>query len=352
MEHETGYARSGGSHKLVMGMQRRSARTRVGLIFLSLDFLLAGLQLVSSSAIAQPAWPAKPVRLIAPSGAGTFTDIAARAVAAELSEQIGQQVVVENRPGAGTTIGVALAAKSAPDGYTLLMTDSSIAIAPALYPGLPFDPLKDFHYVTLLVITPTVLWTRTGLPVKSVKDLVALAQAKPGELSFGSAGQGSLVHLAGEVFFDRAKMKVIHVPFKGMAAALVEVIAGRVDFAFSSVSITIGPIKSGQIRALAVTGKERNPLLPEVPTFAEAGYPDYDEPIWWGMSLPAGTPAPIAGRLHAELLQAVAKPKLAGFFAARAAQVVTSTPAEFRARIEREIRKWREIIPKAGVKAE
>jgi tripartite-type tricarboxylate transporter receptor subunit TctC len=248
---------------------------------------------------------------------------------------------------------VALAAKSAPDGYTILMTDSSIAIAPALYGAkLPFDPLKDFDYVSLLVITPSVLWTRTGLPAKSPKELVALAHAKPGELSFGTAGQGSLVHLAGEVFFDRTGMQVIHVPFKGMAAALGEVIANRVDFAISSISITLGPVKAGQIRALAVTGKERNPLLPEVPTFAEAGFPDYDEPIWWGMSFPAGTPTPIRERLHAELMRAVAKPKLAEFLAARAALVTASTPEEFRARIDREIRKWNEIIPKAGVKAE
>ena len=304
------------------------------------------------AALAQPAWPAKPVRLIAPSGAGTFTDLAARAFAAELSEQLGHQVVVENRPGAGTSIGVALAAKAPADGYTILMTDSSIAIAPALYPKLSFDPLKDFDYVSLLVITPSVLWTRTGLPAKSAKELVALAHAKPGELSFGSAGQGSLVHLAGEVFFDRTQMKVIHVPFKGMAAALGEVIANRVDFAISSISVTIGPVKSGQIRALAVTGSQRNPLLPDVPTFAEAGFPDYDEPIWWGMSFPAGTPAPIQARLHAELMRAVAKPRLAEFLNARAAQVTASTPAEFRVRVERETKKWHAIIPKAGIKLE
>src|SRR4051794_26031593 len=290
----------------------------------SFFFLLAALFL--HPALAQPAWPTKAVRLIAPSGAGTFTDLAARAFAAELSTQLGQQVVVENRAGAGTTIGVALAAKSPPDGYTILMTDSSIAIAPALYGSkLPFDPLKDLDYVSLLVITPSVLWTRTGLPARSPKELVALAHARPGELSFGTAGQGSLVHLAGEVFFDKTGMKVIHVPFKGMAAALGEVIANRVDFAISSISITIGPVKAGQIRALAVTGKERNPLLPEVPTFAEAGFPDYDEPIWWGMSFPAGTPMPIRERLHAELMRAVAKPKLAEFLAARAALVTTST---------------------------
>lgn len=301
---------------------------------------------------AQAAWPNKPIRLIAPSGAGTFTDLAARAIAGELTDQLGQQVIVENRPGAGTAIGVALAAKSAPDGYTLLMTDSSIAIAPALYDKLPFDPLKDFSYITLLAVTPTVLWTRTGLAVRSVKDLVALAQAKPGQISFGSAGQGSLVHLAGEVFFDKTKMKVIHVPFKGMAAAMAEVFANRVDFALSSISITIGPIRSGQIRALAVTGKERNPLIPDVPTFAEAGYPDYDEPIWWGMSVPAGTPAPITTRLHAELLRAVAKVKLSEFFAARAALVTTTSPAEFTERIEQEIRKWKDIIGRAGIKVE
>ena len=147
-------------------------------------------------------------------------------------------------------------------------------------------------------------------------------------------------------------MKVIHVPFKGMAAALGEVIANRVDFAISSISVTIGPVKSGQIRALAVTGSQRNPLLPDVPTFAEAGFPDYDEPIWWGMSFPAGTPAPIQARLHAELMRAVAKPRLAEFLNARAAQVTASTPAEFRVRVERETKKWHAIIPKAGIKLE
>ncbi len=304
-----------------------------------------------NAAFAQ-SWPTKPIRLIAPSGAGTFTDLAARAVAAGLAEQLGQPVLVENRAGAGTTIGVSLAAKSAPDGYTLLMTDSSIAIAPALYANPGFDPAKDLAYISLIAITPSVLWTRTGLPVKSAKELVALAHQKPGELSFGSAGQGSLVHLAGEVFFDRTRMKVVHVPFKGMAAALGEVIANRVDFAISSISITIGPVKSGQIRALAVTGRERNRLLPDVPTFAEAGFPDYDEPIWWGLSAPTGTPPAVLQRLHADLLRALAQPKLAEFFVARAAQVQTSTPAEFSARVESEMKKWREIIPRAGVKQE
>ena len=314
--------------------------------------LAATLCLVSIEALAQAAWPSKPVRLIAPSGAGTFTDLVARALAAELGDQLGQQVIVENRPGAGTTIGVGIAANSAPDGYTLLMTDSSIAIAPALYEKLSFDPLKDLTYVSLVALTPTVLWTRSTLPVKSVRDLVALAQAKPGELSFGSAGQGSAVHLAGEVLFDKAKMKVIHVPFKGMAAAMAEIIAGRVDFALSSITITIGPVRAGQIKALAVTGTERNHLLPDVPTFAESGFPDYDEPIWWGISVPAGTPPAIVARLHAELLRALAKPKLNEFLSARSATVVTSSPAEFTARVQREIRKWKDVIRQTGTKVE
>jgi tripartite-type tricarboxylate transporter receptor subunit TctC len=322
----------------------------------SICLLLCGIVITAGTiprqAAAQPAWPAKPIRLIAPTVPSSFTDLAARVIATELTEQLGQQVIVELRPGAGTTIGAGLVAKSPPDGYTLLITENSFSVTPATYANLPYDPVKDFVHLSLVAVAPTILWARPELPVKSLKELVALSHARPGELTFASGGQGTSSHLAAELFFDKTRMKVIHVPFKGVGASMLEVVAGRVDFGGSSIATPIPHIRSGRLRPLAVTGKARSALLPEVPTFAEAGFPDYDVPIWWGVVLPAGTPQAIVGRLHEELGRALNKPKLKEFFASRGAPVQTSTPAEFTRLVESEIRMWKDLIARTGIKVD
>lgn len=324
------------------------------MIKLILSLVLSAVALFGGSiappALAQPTWPTKPIRIIAPTVPSSFTDLAARVIATELTEQFGQPVIVELRPGGGTTIGAGLVAKSPPDGYTLLITENSFTVTPATYANLTYDPLKDFIHVSLVAVAPTILWARPDLPVKSLKDLVALAQARPGQLTFASGGQGTSSHLAAELFFDKTKMKVVHVPFKGVGASMTEVVAGRVDFGGSSIATPIPHIRSGRLRPLAVTGKERSPLLPDVPTFAEAGFPDYDVPIWWGFVLPAGTPEMIVSRLHEELVRAVNKPKLKEFFAARGAPVHTNTPAEFTRLVESEIRMWKDLIARTGIK--
>lgn len=305
---------------------------------------------VGPHALAQATWPTKPIRIIAPTVPSSFTDLAARVIAAELTEQLGQPVIVELRPGGGTTIGAGLVAKSPPDGYTVLITENSFSVTPATYAHLPYDPLKDFMPVSLVAVAPTILWARPDLPVKSLKELVALAKAQPGKLSFASGGQGTSSHLAAELFFDKAQMHVVHVPFKGVGASMTEVVAGRVDFGGSSIATPIPHIRSGRLRPLAVTGKERSALLPDVPTFAEAGYPDYDVPIWWGVFLPAATPEFIVTRLHDELVRAVNKPKLKEFFAVRGAPVQTNSPAEFSQLVQSEIRMWKDLVARTGIK--
>lgn len=304
------------------------------------------------SALAQSAWPTKAIRIIAPTVSSSFTDLAARIIASELTQQLGQQVIVELRPGGGTTIGAALVAKSPADGYTLLITENSFTVTPATYPNLTYDPVKDFIHLTIVGVAPTILWARPDLPVKSLKELVALAHDRPGMLTFASGGHGTTSHLAAELFFDKTKMKVVHVPFKGVGASMMEVIAGRVDFGGSSIATPIPHIQAGRLRPLAMTGRARNPLLPDVPTFAEAGYPDYDAPIWWGVVMPAGTPEMIVTRLHKEIVSAVNKPRLKEFFASRGAPVQTNTPAEFTRIVESEIRMWKDLILRTGIKVE
>lgn len=237
-------------------------------------------------------------------------------------------------------------------GWALLITENSFTVTPATYANLAYDPLKDFIHVTMVAVAPTILWTRPDLPVKSLKDLVALAHDRPGQLTVASGGQGTTSHLAAELFFDKTKMIVVHVPFKGVGASMIEVVAGRVDFGGSSIATPIPHIRSGRLRPLAVTGKARSPLLPDVPTFAEAGYPDFDVPIWWGFVLPAGTPEMIVSRLHEELVRAVNRPKLKEFFASRGAPVQTNTPAEFTRVVENEIRMWKDLIARTGIKVD
>src|SRR5262245_41452040 len=311
------------------------------------SFLLAGL-LFAGSAFAQT-WPSKVVRIVVPFAPGALTDVAARSIGAELSEQLGQQFVVENKGGAGGTLGAADVAKSAPDGHTLVFTDNSYMISAGLYPKLPYDPVRDLTPVTLAVDAPAIMVAKLELPAKSLREMLDLARSKPRALTFGSGGQGSSAHLATELLFNQAGVELVHVPFKGVAAALAETVGGRIDVTISSVGGAVGHIKGGKVKPLALTGKERLAALPDVPTFAESGFPDYDMVYRFGFLAPAGTPQPVIAKLQQEVAKAVAKQKVRDFLATQGARPVASTPAEYAEIIQREIVMWRGVIQKAGV---
>jgi len=314
-------------------------------------WLCLALLLVAQNLWAQ-AWPTKTVRIVVPFAPGALTDIAARALALELSDQLGQQFIVENKGGAGGTLGTNDVAKSPPDGSSFAFTDSSFMISAGLYPKLPYDPLKDLVPVTLAVEAAAILIARQDLPAKNMRELVALAKAKPRTLTYGSGGQGSSAHLAMELLLIQAGAEMVHVPFKGVAAAIADVLGGRIDVSISSVGAALGYVKGGKVRALAVTGKERLASLPEVPTFAESGFPDYDMVYRFGFLAPAATPPAIVTRMRDEVAEAGQKQRVRDLLAPQGARMVASTPAEYAAVIQREMRMWKSVIDKAGVKVE
>ena len=314
-------------------------------------WLCLALLLVAQNLWAQ-AWPTKTVRIVVPFAPGALTDIAARALALELSDQLGQQFIVENKGGAGGTLGTNDVAKSPPDGSGFAFTDSSFMISAGLYPKLPYDPLKDLVPVTLAVEAAAILIARQDLPAKNMRELVALAKAKPRTLTYGSGGQGSSAHLAMELLLIQAGAEMVHVPFKGVAAAIADVLGGRIDVSISSVGAALGYVKGGKVRALAVTGKERLASLPEVPTFAESGFPDYDMVYRFGFLAPAATPPAIVTRMRDEVAKAGQKQRVRDLLAPQGARMVASTPAEYAAVIQREMRMWKSVIDKAGVKVE
>ena len=313
--------------------------------------LLVALALAAQAASAQ-SWPTKPVRIVVPFAPGALTDIAARAIGAELGEQLGQQFIVENKGGAGGMLGTADVAKSPPDGSSFVFTDNSYMISAGLYPKLPYDPARDLVPVTLAVEAAAIMIARLDLPAKNLHELVALAKAKPSTLTYGSGGQGSSAHLATELFLTQAGVQMVHVPFKGVAAAIADVVGGRIDVTISTVGAAIGYVKGGRARALAVTGKERVPSLPDVPTFAESGYRDYDMVYRFGFLAPAGTPEAIVSRMREEVAKAANKPKVRDLLIPQGARPVASTPAQYGAIIEREMRTWKSVIDKAGVRVE
>jgi len=315
-------------------------------------FLILILLLPAFQVQAQSSWPNQPVRIIVPFAPGAFTDIAARSVAVVLSAQLGQQFVVDNRTGAGGTIGTDLVAHAAPDGYTLLLSDNSFAVSAGLYPKLPYDAVKDFIQVSEVAEAPPMLIARLELPAKTLKQLVDLARAKPGELTFGSGGQGSSAHLAMELFLDTAGIKMLHVPFRGAAVAVTETVAGHVDIAIASIAAGMPYVRSGRVQGFAVTGKERSPLLPSVPTFAEMGFPDYNFTYWWGIAVRSTTPPQLVSRLNQEIARAVENPKLKESFVNQGAIAVSSSSADFSRRVYEEIKVWKNVIAKVGVKVE
>jgi tripartite-type tricarboxylate transporter receptor subunit TctC len=319
--------------------------------FRSLMLTAAGMLLALSTSVAAQDYPNKPVRLIIPFPPGGSNDVVGRMVATQLSERLGKQVVVDNRSGAGGVSGTDIAAKSAPDGYTLLVISIAHAVNPWLY-KLTYDPIKAFAPVGILATGPNVLVINPSLPVNSVKELVALAKQKPGDLQYASAGVGSFQHLGGELFKLNAGVDILHVPFKGGGPAMIDVIGGHTNVMFSSLVQTTPHIRSGKLKALGTGGTKRSPVLPEVPTVAEAGVPTYEAVNWWGIVAPAGTPQPILDKLHKELTAVLSSPEAQKQFENEGASVVQMSSAEFGSFIAKELAKWERVVKEANIKAE
>ena len=311
----------------------------------------AGLLLALTTVAAAQDYPAKPVRLIIPFPPGGSNDVVGRLIATKLGEQLGKQVVVDNRAGAGGTIGTELAANAPNDGYTLQIISIAHATNPWLY-KLPYDPIKSFTPISILATGPNVLAINPTLPVNSVKELVALAKQKPGELQYASAGVGSFQHLGGELFKLEAGVNMLHVPFKGGGPSMIDVIGGHTKLLFSSLVQTTPHIRSGKLKALGVGGTKRNPVLPDVPTIAEAGVPTYEAVNWWGLVAPAGTPAPIIARLHKAVQAVQGAEDVQKQFASEGAEIVRMSPAEFGAFMQKEMDRWGRVVKEAGIKAQ
>ncbi len=315
-----------------------------------LGALLAALDATAQTATA---YPARPIRMIVPSAPGSGPDIMARAIGQKLTEAFGQQVVIDDRPGAGGIIGSEAAAKSAPDGYTLIMANAgSHSVNASLYSKLPYDPVRDFAPVTLVSTAPNILIVHPSLPAKTVKELIALAKAKPGQLAFGSGGNGSTAHLSGEMFKTMAGIDIVHVPYKGSPSAVLAVISGQIAMAMPNIPPALPHVKSGKLKALAVTTAKRSAAAPELPTVAESGLPGYEATAWFGVLAPAGTPRDIIDRLNAIIVKSLRAPDMRERLLADGAEAVGNTPDEFAAIIKRDIAKWAVVVKKSGARAD
>jgi len=309
------------------------------------------LGLGCAGALAQT-YPAKPVKLIVPYPAGGSADLIGRTVARKMGDGMGQQLIVENRPGAGGTIGIDAASKAAPDGYTIALgTVSTLGMAPIVYATLGYDPVKSFAPIGMAVSSPFIVVTNLSVPAGSLKELIDVAKAKPGTLNFASIGNGSLVHFAGEHFKALAGVNLVHVPYKGAAPALVDLLGGQVQLMFDQLaSFRLQNIQSGKLRALAVAGPVRIPQLPSVPTAAEAGLPGFEVSAWFGLVAPSGTPAEIIRRLNADLQVALATKELRDVAVAQGLDPSGGSPEQFAAAISEEIAKWTRVVKSSGFK--
>jgi tripartite-type tricarboxylate transporter receptor subunit TctC len=298
-------------------------------------------------------YPTKPIRIVVPFPPGGATDILARDVAQKLTEAWGQQVIVDNRPGAGGNIGSELVAKSAPDGYTLEMgTVGTHAINASLYAKMPYDHVKDFVPVILVAGVPNVLVVNPAVPVNSVAELIAYAKANPGKLNFASSGSGTSIHLSGELFKVMAGVQMTHIPYKGSAPALQDLLGGQVQLMFDNLPPSLPQIKAGKLRALAVTSATRAPALPDVPTLAEAGLPGFEASSWFGLLAPAGTPPAIVIKLNAEVAKWLATPDAKERLAKQGANAVGGTPEDFEKHIAAETVKWAKVVKESGAKVD
>ena len=320
----------------------------------------AGLALVALHVAAQPhattpgqPYPSRPVRVIVPFPPGAGVDIVTRSVSPKLGELLGQQLIVDNRGGAGGILGAELAAKAQPDGYTLLMATAGIlTVIPNMNSKAPYSVERDFVPVTLIASVPSMLVVHPSLPAKSVKDLVALARSKPGAINYASTGNGTLPHLAAELFKAQAKVDMVHVPYKGSAPALTDLLGGQVEVFFGNVLSVIPQVRSCKLRALAVTSLERMPVAPETPTLVQSGFPGFEAGTWFGLMAPAGTPRDIVNRLHAEVVKTLRLPETQERLAGQGATTVGNTPDEFAAYIRTESAKWAKVLKASGVRAD
>lgn len=305
----------------------------------------------ASHGIAADAYPSKPVRIVVPFAAGGSTDILARNVAQRLNEALRSPVIVENRPGAGALIGAEYVSKAAPDGYTLLMgTNTTHAVAPHLYSRMPYNALKDFVPIAEVAYNPQFLDVHPSIPVRNVKELIVLAQKRPGQLNFGSAGQGSASHMAMELFKSMAKVDITHVPYKGSGPALVDVLGGHLSMMFDVVLTTLPHMKAGRLRVLGVSSLQRVDVAPEVPTIAENGLPGFEALVWFGLFAPAGTPSAIVGRLSGEVGKIVHQPALRETFTLQGLTPVGSNSPQFAAKVDKDHATWGKVIREAGIK--
>lgn len=313
---------------------------------------LIAISLAVTGAHAQD-YPSKPIRLIVPFGAGGGSDYVGRLVAQKLSEQMGQSMVVENRPGAASLVGTEIAARSPPDGYTLLLADSGFTINPAYYKNTKYDPLKDFDPITVVAQTPYVLVVNTALPYAgSLQDFLAAAKARPGEINIGSAGNGSGTHMSGELFKLRAALNLVHVPYKSAGASVADVVSGQIQASMSSPPAALPLAKAGKLRILAAAAPKRSALLPDVPTFEEAGVRGVHVSNWYSVMSVGGTPQPVIKRLHEELMKAINSPDLRERLASGALEPAPTTPEGFRNLIAAELQRWAQLIREAGIRQE
>jgi len=313
---------------------------------------LVALALPAAQAQAQKDYPEKPIRMIVPFAPGGSNDIMGRLVAAKFTENMGQQVVVDNRPGASGIIGTDLAAKAAPDGYTVLVMSLTFTVNPSIRSKLPYDTDKDLVPVTVIASAPLILVVHPSLPVKSVREFIAYAKANPGKLNFGSGGPGSTPHLAGEMLKSMAGLQMTHIPYKGGGPALADLVGGQIQLMLENIPSTLPFVKSEKLRVLAVTSKKRSPTVLDVPTLDEAGLKGYELTGWNGLFVPRGTPRAIVNRLHAETVKALAAPDVRQRLAAMSAEPGGEPPETFAAFVKAEIRKWAKIVKEAGLKVE
>jgi len=305
-----------------------------------------------TSAVAAENFPSKPIRFVVPIPPGGSTDVLAREVAQKLQERLGQPVVVENRPGGAGSIGTAAVASAPADGYTILLVNSSHSINPHVYKSLPFDALKDFTPISLMADLPMGIFVNPSVSAKDLKELVALAKSKPGGLSFASSGNGGAGHLTGELFMQETKTKMVHVPYRGSAPALNDVLAGQVPVLSGDVPLTAPHVKSGALRVIGITSPERSPSLPDAPTFAELGLPGMDLSIWVGVLAPAGVPSQISHKLSSEIAAILREPEMAKRVQDRGFRLVASTPEEFDKVIRDDYEKYGAVARNAGIRAE
>jgi tripartite-type tricarboxylate transporter receptor subunit TctC len=315
------------------------------------SLMVALAVIVCGSATAQ-SYPAKPIRLVVPYAAGGAVDIVSRAIGQELTKRAGQQVIVENRTGAGGNVGSEFVAKSPPDGYTLLMASPANAINPALYTKMPYDPMRDLAVIALIGSVPSVLVSNKSLPVQNIKQLVALAKAKPGALTYGSGGSGTTEHLGAEMFKSAAAIDLLHVPYKGGAQVMVDLMGGQIALFFSNQLGVLPHIKAGKMKALGVASNERSGALPDVPTFAEAGYPDVNVSVWWGVMGPAGMPKEIVNQLNREIVTALSSPEMKERLESMSARPLGGSPEQFARFFADETTRWARVVKASGAKVD